>query len=78
MTILTFRVGVVVGVENQTIKVACRRAYKHPKYGKLRIKVTKCLVHDQHCSAKVDDKVRIRQTRPKSLNKHWVLEEILN
>jgi small subunit ribosomal protein S17 len=77
MSKLTFRVGDVISTDKNTIKVACKRAYRHPKYGKMRVFVTKFLVHDADCVAKVNDRVRIRHTRPKSSNKYWTLEEIL-
>lgn len=67
--------GTVVGTAmKDTAKVAVARYVKHPKYKKFIKQVKKYLVHDVANTAAVGDKVVIRETRPISKNKHFVLQ----
>ncbi|QSH39261.1 30S ribosomal protein S17 [Candidatus Kaiserbacteria bacterium] len=67
--------GTVVGVEmKDTAKVAVARYVKHPKYKKFIKQVKKFLVHDPENTASVGDKVVIRESRPISKRKNFVLE----
>jgi len=66
--------GTVVGVAmKDTAKVAVARYVKHAKYKKFVKQVKKYLVHDPENSADLGDKVVIRESRPISKNKHFVL-----
>tara|TARA_B100000745_G_scaffold130817_1_gene85264 strand:+ start:17944 stop:18189 length:246 start_codon:yes stop_codon:yes gene_type:complete len=68
--------GVVVGTEmDKTAKVAVSRYVRHPKYKKFIKQVKKYLVHDEENTACVGDKVVIRETRPLSKNKNFVIEK---
>ena len=66
--------GTVVGTAmKDTAKVEVARYVKHPKYKKFIKQVKKYLVHDKDNTAVVGDKVTIRETRPISKNKHFIL-----
>jgi small subunit ribosomal protein S17 len=57
----------------KTVRVVVKRTVRHPKYKK-RYSVTKrYLVHDPKETAKPGDAVVIRETRPISKQKHWVI-----
>lgn len=67
--------GVVVGTSmDKTVKVAVSRYVKHPKYKKFIKHVKKYLVHDEENTTMVGDKVVIRESRPISKTKNFVLE----
>ena len=69
--------GTVVGTAmKDTAKVAVARYVQHPKYKKFIKQVKKFLVHDAGNTATVGDKVVIRETRPISKNKNFVIEKI--
>jgi small subunit ribosomal protein S17 len=69
--------GVVVkAAMKDTMTVSVQRFVKHPKYKKYYSISKKYLVHDAGNTAKVGDKVMIRETKPLSKNKHFTLERI--
>jgi small subunit ribosomal protein S17 len=69
-----FLVGVVVKTAmKDTATVSVTRYVKHPKYKKYLRLSKKFLVHDPGNSAKVGDKVTIRETRPISKRKRFAL-----
>ena len=57
-----------------TAKVAVARYVQHPKYKKFIKQVKIYLVHDPKNTASVGDKVVIRETRPISKRKNFVIE----
>lgn len=59
----------------KTIVVMVERSVKHPKYGKILNKRTKIYAHDEDGVCKVGDLVRVRESRPISKTKCWVLME---
>ena len=66
--------GVVVSTKMQdTIAVAVERYVKHPKYKKFMRRTKKYLVHDKGNTAKEGDLVDIKETRPLSKRKRFVL-----
>jgi len=66
--------GTVVGTKmKDTITVAVERYVMHPKYKKFMRRTKKFLVDDKGNTAKEGDKVEIRETRPISKRKHFVL-----
>lgn len=72
------RVGVVVSDKmDKTITVQVERANHHPMYNKLVRTATKLKAHDEQNSAKVGDTVRVRETRPLSKTKRWVLVDVI-
>jgi len=70
--------GVVVSDKmNKTVVVATTRLKEHPKYRK-RYKVTKRYkAHDEKNEFKVGDAVVIRETKPISKDKRWVVVEVV-
>ena len=69
----TLRGTVVSSLMKDTIKVAVMRYVKHPKYKKFMKHVKNYLVHDAGNTAKVGDKVVIRETKPISKRKKFTL-----
>ena len=69
-----FFTGVVVKTAmKDTATVSVQSYVKHPKYKKYMRRSKKFLVHDQGNTAKVGDKVIIRETRPISKRKRFIL-----
>lgn len=56
-----------------TIIVAVMRYVKHPKYKKYLKRVKRYHVHDLGNTAKVGETVTIRETKPISRHKHFIL-----
>jgi len=72
------RVGVVVSDKmDKTVVVAIESRSPHPKYKKIVVKTKKYKAHDEENQCKQGDRVRIRETRPLSKSKRWVVAEIL-
>ena len=66
--------GVVTKAAMQkTVVVKVTRFVKHPKYQKYQTHTKKYKVHDENGAAKVGDKVKIKETRPISKDKHFTL-----
>ena len=61
----------------QTIVVRVKRRMKHPLYKKVITKFKKYYVHDAESVAQPGNHVRIRETRPISKLKRWVLVEVI-
>ena len=61
---------------DKTVAVRLERRLRHPLYGKYIRRSTKLLVHDERNEARVGDRVRIRECRPRSARKAWELLEI--
>ena len=58
---------------DKTITVKIERKVKHPLYGKVIKRATKVHAHDENNSATVGDIVSVRECRPLSKTKTWVL-----
>jgi len=68
--------GVVVkAAMKDTVTVSVERYVKHPKYQKYMRRTKKYLVHDPGNTAAVGDKVIIRETKPISKRKNFMLVE---
>ena len=68
--------GIVVkAAMKDTATVLVERYVKHPKYKKYLRKSKKYLVHDPGNTVSVGDKVTIRETKPISKRKHFVVAE---
>lgn len=68
--------GVVVKTAmKDTMTVSVERLTKHPKYEKYMRRTKKYLVHDSGNTAHVGDTVVIRETKPLSKRKRFVLVE---
>ena len=71
-------IGKVVSNKMQkTIVVLVERTVKHPKYGKIMRRRTKLHAHDENQVCKIGNTVKIRESRPISKMKSWVLEEVI-
>lgn len=68
---------VVSNKMDKTIIVAVERKVKHALYGKYIKKVSKMSAHDNDNACKIGDVVLIKQSRPLSKTKHWVLVEVI-
>ena len=62
---------------DKTASVKVVRQLRHPLYGKYIRRSTKIMVHDEENQARIGDKVRIRECRPRSRRKAWELIEVL-
>jgi len=69
----TFEGLVVKAAMKDTCTVQVERYVKHPKYKKYQRLSKKFLVHDVGNTAKIGDKVTIKETRPISKLKRFIL-----
>ena len=69
----TFEGVVVKSAMKDTATVQVERYVKHPKYKKFMRLSKKFLVHDVGNTAQIGEKVTIRETRPISKRKSFVL-----
>ena len=58
---------------NKTITVKIERKVKHPLYGKVIKRATKVHAHDEKNDASIGDVVSVKECRPISKNKTWIL-----
>ena len=66
--------GVVIkSAMKDTVTVRVDRYVKHPKYKKYMKKSQKFLVHDPGNTSEIGQKVMIRETKPISRRKHFIL-----
>lgn len=63
---------------NKTVVVAVEKLTKHPKYGKIVKRTKKYKAHDELNRCSVGDIVSIRETRPISKTKRWIISKILS
>lgn len=68
---------VVSAGRDKTIAVKVERKAMHPKYKKYITRSTKLHAHDEENSCSVGDIVSIRECRPISKTKSWLLAEIV-
>ena len=68
--------GVVISDKaDKTITVKIERKVKHPLYGKVMKRATKVHAHDEKNSAVIGDQVTVKECRPFSKSKTWILVE---
>ena len=58
---------------DKTITVKIERKVKHPLYGKVVNRASKVHAHDENNSASIGDIVSVKECRPISKTKTWVL-----
>ncbi|WP_166423448.1 30S ribosomal protein S17 [Paraglaciecola sp. 20A4] len=68
---------VVSNKMDKTITVAVERKVKHPIYGKFIKRTTKLHAHDETNQCNEGDVVTVRECRPLSKSKNWMLVEIV-
>ena len=72
-------IGKVVSDKMQkTIVVEIERSVRHPKYKKILKRCSKLHAHDENEISKIGNTVKIRESRPLSKMKSWVLVEVLS
>lgn len=62
---------------DKTVVVAVESRVPHSKYQKIVVRTKKYKAHDDSNECKAGDIVRIRETRPLSRTKCWVVADIL-
>ena len=62
---------------NKTRRVEVQRLVRHPKYGKFVKQRTVCYVHDEANDSHLGDTVEIRESRPLSKLKRWILVRVV-
>ena len=80
MTEQTFRTvqgRVVSNKMEKSITVAVERKVKHPIYGKFIKRTTKLHAHDETNQCNEGDVVIVRECRPLSKSKNWMLVNIV-
>ena len=80
MTEQTFRTvqgRVVSNKMEKSITVAVERKVKHPIYGKFIKRTTKLHAHDETNQCNTGDVVTVRECRPMSKSKNWMLVDIV-
>jgi len=66
--------GVVVSDKSdKTVTVKVERRYSHPLLQKTVRQSKKYKAHDEHNKFKIGDVVSIRESRPISKDKHWIV-----
>ena len=58
---------------DKTITVKIERKVKHPLYGKVIKRATKVHAHDENNTATIGDIVSVKECRPFSKTKTWIL-----
>jgi small subunit ribosomal protein S17 len=76
-TISTVQGRVVSNKMDKTITVAVERKVKHPIYGKFIKRTTKLHAHDETNQCNEGDIVTIRECRPLSKSKTWMLVDVV-
>lgn len=72
-------VGKVVSDKmDKTIVVMVERSVRHPKYGKIIKRRSKMVAHDESQVCQIGNTVKIRESRPMSKTKNWVLVEVIS
>lgn len=72
------RVGTVVSNKmDKTVVVAVENLVPHPKYNKTIVQTKRYKAHDEDNSCNMGDRIRIRETRPLSKTKRWVVVETI-
>ena len=60
---------------DKTVTVKIERKVKHPLYGKVIKRATKVHAHDENNTASIGDVVSVKECRPLSKTKTWILVE---
>lgn len=72
------KIGVVVSdKKEQTCIVAVNDRIMHKRYSKVITRTKRYAVHDQDFNIGIGDTVRIRETRPLSKTKNWILTDVI-
>jgi small subunit ribosomal protein S17 len=73
------KIGIVISDKmEKTIVIKVENYDSHSVYSKIITKTKKYLVHDTNEIANIGDKVIVKECRPLSKRKRWVLERIIS
>ena len=75
--IRTVQGRVVSNKMDKTLTVVVERFVKHPIYGKFIKRSTKLHAHDENNVCNQGDVVTVRECRPLSKNKSWMLVDVV-
>ncbi len=75
--IRTVQGRVVSNKMDKTITVAVERKVKHPIYGKFIKRTTKLHAHDENNTCQMGDVVTLKECRPLSKSKNWMLVDVV-
>ena len=75
--IRTVQGRVVSNKMDKTITVAVERKVKHPIYGKFIKRTTKLHAHDENNTCQMGDVVTLKECRPLSKSKTWMLVDVV-
>nr|YP_009315390.1 Ribosomal protein S17 [Yamadaella caenomyce]SCW23845.1 Ribosomal protein S17 [Yamadaella caenomyce] len=68
------KIGIVISDKmTKTVTVAVKTKIAHKKYSKILSRTKKYKVHDEKNECKVGDIIKIKETRPLSKTKCWVM-----
>jgi small subunit ribosomal protein S17 len=71
-------IGMVVSDKmDKTVKVVITRRVKHPLVEKYINKTTRILAHNEGNKARIGDVVKIKEVRPLSKRKKWLVVEVV-
>ncbi|MFT2091762.1 30S ribosomal protein S17 [Paraglaciecola sp. 2405UD69-4] len=76
-TVRTVQGRVVSNKMDKSITVAVERKVKHPIYGKFIKRTTKLHAHDETNQCNEGDVVTVRECRPLSKSKNWMLVDVV-
>nr|YP_008144843.1 30S ribosomal protein S17 [Grateloupia taiwanensis]AGO19914.1 30S ribosomal protein S17 [Grateloupia taiwanensis] len=69
-------IGTVISNKmDKTITVAVKTKVAHKKYSKIIAKTNKYYAHDANNECRIGDQVKIKESKPISKNKRWILKE---
>ena len=72
------KIGIVVSDKMKDTRiVAVNARITHKRYKKVITRTKRYVVHDSAFNASIGDQVRIRETKPISKTKNWVLINVL-
>ena len=72
------KVGIVVSDKmKDTLIVSVNDRITHKRYKKVITRTKRYAVHDQDFNIGIGDTVRIRETRPLSKTKNWILTDVI-
>lgn len=69
---------VVSNKADKSITVAVERRVKHPIYGKFIKRTTKLHAHDENNTCQMGDVVTLKECRPLSKTKNWMLVDVVS
>ena len=72
------KIGIVVSDKmKDTLIVSVNDRITHKRYKKVITRTKRYAVHDSASNSSIGDQVRIRETKPMSKTKNWILVSIL-